>query len=289
MGDWFALLQDAFAALSRLGDETAWLHRVGLQPAEWDLLLTAYLCEPPPSLDQLTEWLPYTSPALLQAQLSALQEKGFLQALDEQEWILTDKAVEFIEARKAKECALLTARSTLSPRDLQRLAHWLSRIVEAALAAPPPPDKIRLLGSHRLAPAADAPPMALISQYLTDLRWFRDDAYTSAWRGYGFDGPSVEVLTLLWRGEASSVDDLSAALSARRGYSQQDYARVVARLQARDFVRASGSVLNVTPSGSALCEEIEAVTERYFLFPWTALLPVELRQLRELLQRFTGL
>lgn len=289
MEDWFALVQHAFATLPRLDDEAAWLQRAGLRPAEWDLLLTAYLCEPPPSLDSLTEWLPYTSPALLQTQLSALREKNFLQALNEREYFLTDKAAELVETRVEQERALLSVQSSLPSRALQRLTRWLSRIVGAALAASPPPDKIRLLGNQRLAPPANASPMVLVSQYLTDLLCFHDDAYTTAWRAYGFDGPSIEVLTLLWRGEASDVEGLSAALSPRRGYSNQDYARVVARLQARALVQASGPLLTVTPSGCALREEIGTVTDRYFMFPWTVLLPVELRQLRELLQRFIGL
>ncbi|MBC7233625.1 MAG: hypothetical protein H5T68_10355 [Chloroflexi bacterium] len=284
MEDWFALVQDAFAALPRLNDRAEWLYHAGLQPAEWDVLQAAYLCEPPPSVDSLAEWLPYTSPTLIRAQLDILLEKGLLQALNEQEYFLTDRAVDFIEARVEQERAFLAAHSPLPARDLQRLAHLLSRIVQTALAAPPPPDKTRLQGSRRLAPPADAAPMALIDQYLTDLLYFRDDAHVAAWRRHGFDGPVIEVLMLLWRGEASDVDGISAMLSAQRGYSHQDYARFVARLQARDWVDASGPTLIVTPDGRALCEEIAATTDRYYMFPWTALLPVEVRQLRDLLQ-----
>jgi len=287
MEDWYALVQDAFAALPRLNDQAEWLHHARLQPAEWDVLRTAYLCEPPPSVVSLAEWLPYTSPDLLRTHLGALLEKGLLQALNEQEYFLTDRAVEFIETRVEQERAFLAAQSPLPARDLQRLAHLLARIVQAALAAPPPPEKTCLLGSQRLMPPADAAPMAFIDQYLTDLLYFRDDAHVAAWRRHGFDGPVVEALMLLWRGEVSDVDGLSAALSAQRGYSRQDYARFVARLQARDWVDASGPTLIVTPDGRVLCEEIAATTDRYYMFPWTALLPVEVRQLRDLLQHLT--
>ncbi|MBC7261688.1 MAG: hypothetical protein H5T63_06710 [Chloroflexi bacterium] len=286
MEDWFALVQDAFAALPRLADEAEWLQHAGLQPAEWDVLEIAYLCEPPPTVDLLAEWLPYTSPEWIRAQTRVLHEKGFLQALNEQEYFLTDRAVEFIETRVEQKRAYLAMQSPLPSRDLQRLAHLLARIVHAAVAAPPPPDKMRLLDSQRQAPRADAVPMVLTAQHLTDLLSFREDAYVAAWRAHGLDGPSVEVLMLLWRGEAADVDGLSAALSARRGYRPQDYARIAVRLQAHDWVTASGSVLTVTPSGRTLCEEIEETTNRYYMFPWTALLPVEVQQLRDLLQRF---
>nr|MBC7245017.1 hypothetical protein [Chloroflexota bacterium] len=286
MEEWFALVQSALSALPRPSDTAEMLHNAGLLPAEWDMLVSSYLCEPPPSVDLLAEWLPYTAPQLCKARLTALLEKGFLQALNEQECLLTDRAVELIETWVERKRAQLAAQAPLPWRDLRQLAHLLSRIVQAALAAPPPPHKIHLLGNQRLAPSADAAPMMHIDQSLTDLLWFRDDAHIAAWREHGFDGPSIEVLTLVWRGEATDLDGLSAMLSEQRGYSRQDYARVVARLQARDFVHVSAAELSVTPAGRAVREEIESTTDRYFMFPWTALLPIEVRQLRDLLQCF---
>ena len=48
---------------------------------------------------------------------------------------------------------------------------------------------------------------------------------------------------------------------------------------------ASQSTLAVTPEGRALREEIEATTDRYYVLLWTALSPVDMLELRHLLQR----
>jgi hypothetical protein len=130
--------------------------------------------------------------------------------------------------------------------------------------------------------------MVQIDQSLTDLFWFRDDAHVAAWRKAGFNSIFIEVLTLLWRGEAHDVDGLSAALSERRGYARDDYASCVRTLAKRGLVDASRPALTVTATGRAVRDDIEAMTDRYYMFPWATLLPVEVKQLRDLLRRFTS-
>ncbi len=201
---------------------------------------------------------------------------------------MTDQAADLIRRWVERERENLASLTPLPQHDLERLADLLSRVVQAALAAPPAPDKERLLGSRRLAPPSGATPAVLIDQYLTDLYWFRDDAHVAAWRKASFNSMSIEVLTLLWRGEAHDVDGLSAALSERRGYTRDDYVGCVQVLAECGLVDASQPVLAVTAAGRALREQIEATTDEYYMFPWTVLLPAELKQLRDLLQRFTA-
>jgi hypothetical protein len=288
MGEWSDLVGNALRALPRPPETVQLLSAAALQRPEWITLVSAQLCEPPFHLDMLADRMPYASSALLQTRVSTLLSKGLLQEVAPQEYILTDQAIDLIRRWVERERVHLVNLASLPRKDLERLAALLSRVVQAAVTAPPPPDKERLLGSRRLAPAADAAPIVHVDQYLTDLHWFRDDAHVAAWRKAGCDSVSIEVLTLLWRGEAHDVEGLSSTLSERRGYTPEDYASCVRTLAERGLVDASQPTLTVTAAGRALRDGIEATTERYYMFPWTSLLPVEVKQLRDLLQRFTA-
>ena len=288
MGEWHDLIGNALGALPRPQDTVQLLSDAALQRPEWGTLVRAYFCEPPFTLGMLADHLPYASPTLLQTRVDALVTKGLVQEATSQEYILTDQAVDLLRGWVDRERQHLAQLAPLPRKDLERLATLLSRVVRAALEAPPPPDKDHLLGSRRLAPPPDAPPAVHIDQYLTDLYWFRDDAHVAAWRKASFNSISIETLTLLWRGEAHDVDGLSTALSERRGYTREDYANCVQTLAECGLVDASQPALTVTAAGRALREDIEATTDRYYMFPWTTLLPVEMKQLRDLLQRFTS-
>lgn len=200
MEKWFILLRTALSALSRPADIEEWLSDYGLHRAEFGTLVVAFLCQPPLTFDMLADWTPYTAPGLLRTRLGILQDRGFVQAVNAQECRLTDKGLELIQSWIEKARAHLAGLAPLAARDLRRLSALLARLVKAASAALPPPDKDRLLSSRRIAPAATVVPMVHIDQYLTDMVHFRDDAHVSAWRERGFNGPSIEALTLLWRG-----------------------------------------------------------------------------------------
>jgi len=283
--EWFTLLRDALSALPAPEGVEQWLGDSGLQHPELGVLVISYLCQPPFTFDTLADWTPYAAPGLLNTRLDVLLDKGFVQAEGPQVYRLTERGLDLIQNWIGKVRAHLAELTPLPARELRRLSTLLSRVVQSALDTPPPPGKDRLLSSHRITPHANAVPMVHIDQCLTDLVYFRDDAHISAWRQYGFDGPAIEVLTLLWRGEAEDAEGLSAALSERRGYTRDDYADVVEGLQERGLVDASEPMLVVTPEGRALREEIEAATNRYYMFPWTALSPVDVQELRSLLQR----
>lgn len=285
MEEWFTLVQTALSALPAPEGIEQWLGDSGLQRTELGTLVIAYLCQPSLTFDTLADWTPYAAPGLLKTRLGVLLEKGFLQAEEAQEYHLTDRGSELIQNWIKKVRTHLAGLAPLPDRDLCRLSALLSRMVQSALDSPPPPSKDHLLSSRRIAPAASDAPMVHIDQYLTDLVYFRDDAHVSAWREHNLEGPSIEVLTLLWRGEAEDVDGLSATLFERRGYTRDDYEDVVRGLQERGLVDASQSTLAVTPEGRALRQEIEATTERYYMLPWTVVSPVDVQELRNLLQR----
>jgi len=287
MEDLQTLAQNALYALPQPPGIEDWLQTQGLQRVEMGLLFRAHLLEAPFTPDSLRAWAPYASPDLVGSRLQDLLDLGCLQAVEDGGYIVTDKGLGLVQEWAERIRAHLTTLTPLAPRELSRLATLLRRVVQAALVAPPPPHKDRLQAGQKIAPSADAAPMAQIDQYLTDLNMLRDDAHVAAWQEHGFEGPSIEALTLLWRGEAHNADGLSTALAERRGYAGPDYTRVVDGLAERGWLDASAPELTLTPEGLAQREQVETTTNRYFSFIWTVLKPVELQDLADLLQRFT--
>ena len=287
MAQWSVRVQNALAALPRSEEFAGALATAGLSGPDWSLLVTAYLCEPPFTLADLSGSLPYTAPEAVESRLQGLLTRAYVRRVATAEYLLTDKAAELLQQWSDKERSLLAGTHPLPARDLKRLAELLERVVAAGLAAAYPPQKPRLRGSRRLAPAANAAPMARIDQALTDLYYYRDDCHMTAWRATGLDGPAVEVLTRLWRGEVQDVETASASLTERRGYDSRYYARLVQKLAGRGLLEPAGSDTVLTASGRELREGIEAATEQYYMAPWTVLPPLQLRQLGDLLTRFT--
>ncbi len=282
--EWFKLVQSALQALPA-ATVLEWLDDAGLDRGQLTSLVVAHLCPSPFAFGAFSNWFPYSAPNLLRQRLDVLEDKGLIQASGADQFAITEQGLAFLRKWIDQQRAHLAALTPLPVGDLRRMSHLLSAVVSAALAAPPPVVKGCLVGSRRIAPAAGEALMVQIDQYLTDLQWFRDDAHVSAWRQHKLEGPEVEVLTLLWRGEAQDLDGLSAALSERRGYSRDQYAAFVRALAGRGLVDAAQTSLSLTEEGGALRGEIEEATGRYYMFPWTALNPTDLQALRRLLER----
>lgn len=285
MEEWFALVQSALQALPA-APGLEWMDDAGLDRGQLTSLVVAHLCPSPFDFSAFADWFPYGAPNLLRRRLGVLADKGLIQALGADQFAITEQGLAFLKKWIDQQRAHLAALTPLPVGDLRRIVHLLSTVVSAALAAPPSVVKDCLVGSRRIAPTAGGALMVQIDQYLTDLQCFRDDAHISAWRQHKLEGPEVEVLTLLWRGEAEDLDGLGAALSERRGYSRDQYAAFVRALAGRGWVHAAQTSLSLTEEGAALRGEIEEATERYYMFPWTALNPTDLQALRRLLERF---
>jgi hypothetical protein len=91
----------------------------------------------------------------------------------------------------------------------------------------------------------------------------RDDCHMSAWRDAAFDGPRFDVLTRIWRHEASAEDELIAKLAQQR---PEDVRDALARLRADGLVRPDA--LEVTARGVSARQRIEDETDRRFFAPW---------------------
>ncbi len=174
------------------------------------------------------------------------------------------------------------------PPDAQsgQLAALLGRVIAASLAGADPPGAWCLAHSRNRAPAADAPPLVQIFQYVEDLNAFRDDAHMAAWRPYDVSGQGWETFTHICDGRADTADALFDQL-AHRGYSRTEYGAALEDLAGRGWIEraAAAGAYSATAAGHAVRAEAERLTDGYFYGPWSSLAEEEIAQTHTLLIR----
>jgi hypothetical protein len=180
--------------------------------------------------------------------------------------------------------AAMAPLQPLPHADLERLAHLLQRLVEAAVAAPEPPGKWCLRMARHYDPGPDAAVMERLDQYLSDLAAYRDDSHLAAWRPYGVSGQAWEAFSLLWRGKVKTLDELCDKL-ARRGFDREEYAATLQHLVNREWIVRDGEEYTLTGRGRTLRETVEGMTDCYFYEPWRCLIEAEVDEFRDLLPR----
>ena len=286
MAEWSSRVQNALAALPRAPADADALVVAGLTGPEWSLLVYCFLNEPPFTLDELRLWLPYTSDAQFQSWFRELLATLYVQRIADGEFVVTDKGASLVKEWCRLGRALLAHQHPLPEPALRKLADGLEQVVVAALERPMV--KIaRLSGSRRLVFEALPSTMERIDQALADLYHFRDDCHVAAWSTAGLSGPEVEVLTLLWRQEATDLATLVKRLGEERGLQAEEVSRVAQRLASRGSVVLDEDGAELTVAGRALREDIEAATDRHYMPAWTVLPPPQLEVLGRLLARFT--
>jgi len=278
---WGALTAHYGPAIDHAAEE------LGIPLGEWyGWLMAAYLFEPDPvSARRLHVRSAYTAPARLEAYLAKGVHLGLLEPVGAGEYRLTEAGRTGVERLIETAYAAMASLRPLPQGDLRRLAGLLGRLVEANLATPESPGKWCLRIARKYDPGVEAPVMELLDQYLSDLSAYRDDAHLASWRHHGVSGQVWETLTMVWRHEVKTLDELCARLQ-RRGFAREDYALALQELVERGWLAQDGENYSVTARGDALRLEAEEATNRYFYAAWDCLTEAEIADLRDLLTRF---
>lgn len=175
-------------------------------------------------------------------------------------WRATPKGRELAGRVRRAADAYLATLAPLPAAELARLASLLQRAFDAIAASDVPHDHIgrvaRFVGDASI-------PMVALENAVFALWQARDDCHMSAWRDAAFDGPRFDVLTRIWRHEASSEEELIAKLAQQR---PEDVREGLARLRADGLVRADA--VEVTERGASARQRIEDETDRRFFGPW---------------------
>lgn len=181
-------------------------------------------------------------------------------------WRQTAKGREYMTRLRAAAHAHFASLRTIAEDDLRRLADLLERAFQACAQAPePPPD--RILRAKRWRDDEHYPPpnpLAALENAVQGLWSFRDDCHIAAWRAERLDGPTLDVLTRIWREEGQTAAELAPKLT---GQTAADVHAALGRLRVAGLV-ADGDPLHLTEPGRVLRRRIEDETDRLFFGPW---------------------
>jgi hypothetical protein len=160
--------------------------------------------------------------------------------------------------------AYLAALPTPLPGDeLARLASLLARAFEATAASLDRRWHSHIPRAERMA-GDGSKPMVALENAVFALWQARDDCHMAAWRQAGLDGPTLDTLTRIWRGEAASEDELVAKLTSQR---PADVTAELARLRDDGLIAGDGA-LRTTEKGATTRQAIEDETDRLFFSGW---------------------
>jgi hypothetical protein len=209
-------------------------------------------------------WNPYaTQWDQQQAASTAARDAGLVVEKDGR-WDLTsagrDLATRF---RHQADAYLGSLPSPLPREELVRLAALLMRAFDATAASLDRRWHSHIPRAARMAGDASSPMVAL--ENAVHAQWMaRDDSHMAAWRQAGLDGPMLDTLTRIWRGEATDDTDLAAKLTSQR---PAEVATQLARLRRDGLVAAEGA-LRTTDKGAKIRQAIEDETDRLFFGAW---------------------
>ena len=242
----------------------------GLDMREWMMLLAVITFEPEDTTpSHLLVRGPYTSSEQYLQRLENGAVSGYLENISTGRFQLTPKGREAtLNFIKVARDAMVSA-DPLSLKDSQSLAELLDRLVQACLETQPPPNTWSISLSNKLMPTID-PPMPFVEQAISCLTAYRDDAHLASWRSSGLSATAMESLTLIWRGQVHTLDDLTGKLSLR-GHPKKVYKDSLAELRAKSFISGVRNDLRITDDGKLFRDQVEDKTDQYFFKPWSCL------------------
>ena len=177
-------------------------------------------------------------------------------------WRITPKGRDLFTRVRREADAYLATLEPIPAKEIVHLASLLARALVAVESSGIPfdhmPRNARLRGNGQI-------PMVALENALFGLWHARDDSHMSSWRDAGFDGPTFDVLTRVWRKEAATESELTAKLPTQK---PEDVTAALARLRAKGFVKPDA--LEVTEQGAKQRQRIEDETDRKFFAPWPA-------------------
>jgi len=256
----------------------------GFDQRTWGLMLAVLTFEPEDTTPaHLLVRSPYSSAEAYMMRLKSAAGLGLLAEIKPGRFRITDagRSLSLQIAVTIREA--MAHMDPLLPTDSGRLAVLIERLVQACLDTLPPPDPWSIRLSTKLMPKLN-PPMPFIEQAFSCLAAYRDDAHLAAWQRSNLSAMALETLTLFWRGEVTSLDELCNKLYFR-GHPSQTYQHVLADLRENGLITGPDQAPWVTGKGRVVRNEIEADTDRFFYAPWSCLNTDEKLEVFDLVSR----
>ena len=177
-------------------------------------------------------------------------------------WSLTDKGRTALDEYRRAIDAHYASLAPIGASELDQLAALLDQAFRAASTSAEPKTREHTPRAIRHRWQEPSSPMARLDAAVYGLWMVRDDCHVQAWRDAGLGGPALDVLTKVWRKEATTVAELSSPVRP-----EADTQAAVRELREAGLITAA-EPLSTTPTGTGTRQRIEAETDRYFFAPW---------------------
>jgi hypothetical protein len=191
-------------------------------------------------------------------------------------WHITPKGRDLFKKVRREADAYLATLEPIPATEIVHLAAQMARALAAIESSGLPFDHMsrnaRMRGDARI-------PMVALENALFGLWHARDDCHMSSWREAGFDGPTFDVLTHVWRSEAADEVELAKKMP---GQLPSDIRAALSRLRTQGYV--SLDALVATARGTSVRQQIEDQTDRTFFEPWPDDLAADAPRLRDQLR-----
>lgn len=175
-------------------------------------------------------------------------------------WRATPKGRELFKRVRKEADAYLATLTPIAKADIQRLADLLGRALTAIERSDVPKDHMGRIPYFRGDPSI---PMVALENAVMGLWLARDDCHMASWRDAGFDGPTFDVLTRVWRDEAKTEEELASKLTTQK---PADVSAALAKLRKGGLVQPDD--IAVTDRGRKARQAIEDQTDTKFFSPW---------------------
>ena len=199
----------------------------------------------------------------LRAPFAAAESVGLVSWHDGR-WSLSDKGRIVLDELRHAIDGHFAGLSPIGTDELERLARLLDDALAACVAAPEPRTREHTPRAARYRWQEPSSAFARLDAAVYGLWQVRDDCHVQAWRDAGLTGPTVDVLTRVWRKESATEGELASKISTQNA---EDVRASVQRLRV-DGLLTPGPDLALTPNGASVRDRIEAETDRYFFGPW---------------------
>lgn len=195
--------------------------------------------------------------------------RGFLAPVETDRWRLNDAGLQLVAELETLQVDYVASLHPLPEDALAATAEVLTSIARGLDATAGGADG-GLAGGRRLAAlSARDEPMVRLERAIRELWFAREDAYRGAWRNAWFNGPSIDLLTRLWQGDAGALPELQELVADT--HDAATVVQLIDELIEQGYVVARGNDLTPTRAGYLIRETIEAETDRLYFMQWPEL------------------
>lgn len=267
----WSMLMETIEPLSDLALDHA-SAELNLEPGDITWLWAICLFDPEPfSTAAYMRIRPYGSARVNEARFASAFKQDILTINSQNEYLPTERGKHFINKFFQVAEASMAHLQPIPTAELQKIADYTKRLVEASLAAPEPPSKFGMIRYYKnMHPNQDAKLPRLILHYVGTLSQYRDASHLASWQDHNLDGYVWSVLTSIWREAANTLDALHEEMGSSI-FTRDEILGALHDLTKRGWIEEKSDTYLPTTKGKQIRETAEDLTDRYFFQPWACL------------------